>query len=184
MPTNYLTNPLEFLITTLFSLYILAVMLRFLLGVVRANFYNPISQFLVRITNPLLVPLRRIIPGIGKYDTAALVLLLVLQLLSLTVIVLLRGGDFQFFNLLIRAVFEIILLTINIFIVAIFVQVILSWINPGTSNPVNDLLYSLTSPILRPVQRLLPPVGGMDLSPLFALIGLQVLNMLVRPLLG
>ena len=184
MPTNYFTNPLEFLITTLFSLYILAVMLRFLLGVVRANFYNPVSQFLVRITNPLLVPLRRIVPGIGKYDTAALVLLLVLQLLSLTAIVLLRGGDFQLLNLLIRAVFEIFLLTINIFIVAIFVQVVLSWISPGTSNPVNDLLYSLTSPVLRPIQRLLPPLGGMDLSPLFALIGLQVLNMLVRPLLG
>ena len=184
MPTNYFTNPLEFLITTLFSLYILAVMLRFLLGVVRANFYNPVSQFLVRITNPLLVPLRRIVPGVGKYDTAALLLLLVLQLLSLTAIVLLRGGDFQFLNLLIRAVFELVLLTLNIFIVAIFVQVIISWINPGTSNPVNDLLHSLTSPILRPIQRLLPPLGGLDLSPLFALIGLQVLNMLVRPLLG
>ena len=184
MPTNYFTNPLEFLITTLFSLYILAVMLRFLLGVVRANFYNPVSQFLVRITNPLLVPLRRIIPGIGKYDTAALALLLVLQLLSLTAIVLLRGGDFQFLSLLIRAVSELVLLTINIFIFAIFVQVILSWINPGTSNPINDLLYSLTNPVLRPIQRLLPPLGGLDLSPLFALIGLQVLKMLVRPLLG
>ncbi len=68
MSANYLTNPLEFLITTLFSLYILAVMLRFLLGAVRADFYNPISQFLVRITNPLLIPLRKVIPGIGKQN--------------------------------------------------------------------------------------------------------------------
>ena len=184
MPANYYTSPLEFLITTLFSLYILAVMLRFLLGAVRADFYNPISQFLVRITNPLLLPLRRIIPGIGKYDTASLVLLLILQLISLVVIVLLRGGDIAFINLLAAAVIEIILLMINVFIFAIFVQVILSWISPGTYNPVNALLNSLTSPVLGPIQRIIPPVSGMDLSPLFALIGLQVLKMLVAPLLG
>jgi len=184
MSANYYTNPLEFLITTLFSLYILAVMLRFLLGAVRADFYNPISQFLVRITNPLLVPLRKIIPGIGKYDTASLVLLLVLQLVMLVLIVLLRGGDIPIVSLLAVAVLEIILLMINVFIFAIFVQVILSWLNPATQNPVIGLLYSLTSPVLRPIQRLLPPVSGMDLSPLFALIGLQVLKMLVAPLVG
>lgn len=184
MSANYYTNPLEFLITTLFSLYILAVMLRFLLGAVRADFYNPISQFLVRITNPLLVPLRRIIPGIGKYDTASLVLLLVLQLAMLVLIVLLRGGDIPIVSLLAVAVLEIILLMINVFIFAIFVQVILSWLSPATHNPVIGLLHSLTSPVLRPIQRLLPPVSGMDLSPLFALISLQVLKMLVAPLLG
>ncbi len=90
---NYLTNPLEFLITTLISLYILAVMLRFLLGVVRADFYNPVSQFLVRITNPLLVPLRKVIPVIGKFDTAAVVLMLVLQLVSVFIVVSLRGAS-------------------------------------------------------------------------------------------
>jgi len=184
MPGNYYTNPLEFLISTLFSLYILAVMLRFLLGAVRADFYNPISQFLVRITNPVLVPLRRIIPGIGKFDTASLVLLLILQLLSLAAIVLLRGGNILSITLLAAAVIELIVLMINVFIFAIFVQVILSWINPGTYNPVNTLLYSLTSPVLSPIQRLIPPVSGMDLSPLFALIGLQVLKMLFVPLLG
>jgi len=184
MPATYFTNPLEFLISTLFSLYILAVMLRFLLGVVRADFYNPVSQFLVRITNPLLVPLRRIIPGIGKYDTAALVLLLILQLVSLAVTILLHGGNIMFLDLLMHAVFEIVLLMINVFIIAIFVQVILSWINPGTYNAVTAMLSSLTSPLLQPVQRLLPPVAGMDLSPLFALIGLQVLKMLVMPLIA
>jgi YggT family protein len=181
---NYFTNPLEFLISTLFSLYILAVMLRFLLGAVRADFYNPISQFLVRITNPLLVPLRRIIPGIGKIDTSALLLLLILQLISLAVIVLLRGGNILSIALLAAAVIELIVLMINVFIFAIFVQVILSWINSGAYNPVNALLHSLTSPVLAPIQRLIPPISGMDLSPLFALIGLQVLKMLFAPLLG
>ena len=184
MNSGYFTNPLEFLISTLFGLYILAVMLRFLLGVVRADFYNPASQFLVRITNPLLVPLRKIIPSIGKFDSSALVLLLVLQLVSLTIILLLRGTGFSFVTLLSAAVGELVMLTVNIFFFSIIIQVVLSWINPGSYNPVSALLNSLTSPVLRPIQKILPPLSGRDLSPLFALIGLQVIRMLVMPLLG
>ena len=180
---NYLTNPLEFLITTLISLYILAVMLRFLLGVVRADFYNPASQFLVRVTNPLLVPLRKIIPVIGKFDTAAVVLMLVLQLVSVFIVVSLRGASVPFLTILMYTFGELFMLLINIFLISIVVQVILSWINPGTYSPVNSLLYSLTNPILKPIQRIIPPLSGIDLSPLFAIIGLQVLRMLVMPLL-
>ena len=184
MNSSYLTNPIEFLISTLFSLYILALMLRFLLGMVRADFYNPVSQFLVRITNPLLVPLRKLIPGFGKIDTAAIVLMLLLQLAMLVIIVMLRGASVPVLPLLLSAVGELVSLAINVFLVAIFVQVILSWINPGSYNPMNSLLNSLTSPVLRPIQRILPPFSGIDLSPLFALIGLQVLRMLIVPLLG
>ena len=92
MQGNITTGPLQFLITALFDLYILAVMLRFLLGAVRADFYNPVSQFLVRITNPLLVPLRKVIPSIRNYDTASVVLMLLLQLIALTLVYLLGGG--------------------------------------------------------------------------------------------
>jgi YggT family protein len=184
MNSTYLTNPLEFLITTLFSLYILAVMLRFLLGAVRADFYNPVSQFLVRITNPILAPMRKIIPSAGKYDTAALVLMLLLQLTSLILLVLLRGSSLSIVGLLLFAIAELVLLLINIFIFSIVVQVILSWVNPGTYTPVGALLYSLTNPVLAPIQRIIPPVAGIDLSPLFALIGLQVLKMLIHPLVG
>lgn len=181
---SYFTNPLEFLISTLFSLYILAVMLRFLLGMVRADFYNPISQFLVKITNPLLVPLRKIIPGAGKVDVAAIILMLVLQLIMLAIIVALRGVTPPLLTLLLAAIGELVILAINVFLFAIIVQVIISWVNPGSYNPVNGLLNSLTSPVMRPIQRLLPPMSGIDLSPLFALIGLQVLKMLIQPLLG
>ena len=184
MSNSYLSNPLEFIISTLFSLYILAVMLRFLLGLVRADFYNPISQFLVRITNPLLVPLRKVIPGAGKIDIAAIVLLVVLQLVMLTIMVMLRGSAVPLLSLLLITAGELIALLINIFLVAIIVQVVISWINPGSYNPVSSLLHSLTSPVLRPVQRIVPPLSGIDLSPLFALIGLQVLRMLILPLLG
>ena len=181
---SYFTNPLEFLISTLFSLYILAVMLRFLLGMVRADFYNPISQFLVKITNPLLVPLRKIIPGAGKVDVAAIILMLVLQLIMLAIIVALRGITPPLLTLLLAAIGELVILAINVFLFAIIVQVIISWVNPGSYNPVNGLLNSLTSPVMRPIQRLLPPMSGIDLSPLFAIIGLQVLKMLIQPLLG
>lgn len=181
---SYFANPLEFIISTLFSLYILAVLLRFLLGVVRADFYNPISQFLVRITNPLLIPLRKVIPGFGKVDVAAIVLMLVLQVIMLLIIVALRGSGVAVLPLLAHAAGGLIMLTINIFLVAIIVQVIISWINPGSYNPVNALLDSLTAPVLRPVQRIMPPLSGIDLSPLFALIVLQVLKMLIQPLLA
>lgn len=184
MNSGYLANPLEFLVTTLFSLYILAVMLRFLLGVVRADFYNPVSQFLVRITNPLLLPMRKVIPSLGRYDTSALLLMLLLQFISLGLVVLLRGISVPVATLLIVAVGELVMLAINVFMFAIIIQVILSWVNPGNYNPVTALLYSITSPIMRPLQRLIPPISGIDLSPLVAIIGLQVLRMLVMPLLG
>jgi YggT family protein len=181
---NYLANPLEFLITTLFSLYILAVMLRFLLGLVRADFYNPVSQFLVRITNPPLVPLRKVIPTIGKFDSAAVVLMLVLQLLSVFIVVALHGVSISFVSILAFTVGELILLLLNVFLFAIIVQVVMSWISPGTYSPVTAVLYSLTNPVLEPFRRLIPPLSGIDLSPLFALIALQVARMLIMPLLG
>ena len=184
MNSGYLANPLEFLITTLFSLYILAVMLRFLLGAVRADFYNPVSQFLVRITNPLLLPMRKVIPSLGRYDTSALLLMLLLQVISLSLVVLLRGISVSIVTLLIVAVGELVMLAINVFMFAIIIQVILSWVNPGNYNPVTALLHSITSPIMRPLQRLIPPISGIDLSPMVAIIGLQVLRMLIMPLLG
>ena len=184
MSSSYLTNPLEFLISTLFSLYILAVMLRFILGAVRADFYNPVSQFLVRITNPLLVPMRRVVPSFRQYDTSALLLMLLLQIISLLIVFLLRGASVSFITLLLAAIGELVVLAFNVFIFAIVIQVIISWISPGTYNPVNALLYSITRPVMAPIQRLIPPVSGIDLSPLVALIGLQILKMLVLPLLG
>ena len=184
MSSSYLANPLEFLITTLFSLYILVVMLRFILGAVRADFYNPVSQFLVRITNPLLVPMRKVIPSFRQYDTSALLLMLLLQLVSLVIVIMLRGASIPFVTLLLAAIGELVILAFNVFIFAIVIQVILSWVNPGNYNPVNALLSSITRPVMEPIQRLIPPVSGIDLSPLVALIGLQVLKMLVLPLLG
>lgn len=181
MGNNYITNPVEFLINTLFSLYILAVLLRFLLALVRADFYNPVSQFLVKVTNPVLIPLRRIIPSAGKVDTSSLLLMLVLQLAALTLIALLRGSEIALGTLLILSLAELLGLLLNVFLFAILIQVIMSWISPGAYNPAVALLYSITEPVLRPCRRLIPPFSGIDLSPLVALIAIQLAKMLLIP---
>lgn len=181
---GYLSSPLTFLISTLVSLYILAVMLRFLLQLTRADFYNPLSQFIVKITTPALRPLRRIIPGWGGVDIASLVLMLLLQGLAVWLIFMLGGRAIDPLNLVIIAVAQLVDLAFSVFIFAILIQAILSWITPGTYNPVTSVLFSLTEPVLRPIRRVIPPVSGFDLSPLVAILGLQVIRMLVMPLFG
>ena len=184
MGNDYLTNPLEFLISTLFSLYIVAVMLRFLLGLVHADFYNPVSQFLVRITNPLLIPLRKIIPSIGRFDSAAMLLMVILQLAAVTLVLLLRGEGVSSAALIVITTATLVSLLLDVFMFAIIVEVIISWMNPGSYNPISSLLHSLTSPLLRPIRHVVPPIAGIDLSPLFAIIGLQMLRMLILPLIA
>ncbi len=181
MGSSYFTNPLEFLINTLFGLYISAVMLRFLLAMVRADFYNPLTQILVKLTNPALKPLRRLIPGFGGIDIASLLLMLGLQLLALTLITLLRGAALHPAGLLLLSIVELLGLLINIYMFSILIQVILSWINPGNYNPAVSLIYSINEPLLAPARRLIPPLSGLDLSPLAVMLGLQLAKMLIMP---
>ncbi len=181
MGSSYFTNPLEFLISTLFGLYITAVMLRFMLAMVRADFYNPLTQILVKVTNPALKPLRRIIPGFGGIDIASLLLMLALQMLSLALITLLRGVSMHPLGLLLWAIAELLSLLFNIYLFSILIQVILSWINPGSYNPAVSLVYSINEPLLAPARRLIPPLSGLDLSPMVVLLGLQLAKMLLLP---
>lgn len=184
MGADYFTSPIEFVVGTLFSLYVLVLMLRFLLAWVRADFYNPVSQFLVKATNPLLVPLRRVIPPLGGIDMASVLLMLAMQMLGIALILLLRGAGFSVQALIFISLAELVDLAFKVFIYAIVIQAILSWVNPGTYNPAMNLLQSLTEPVLRPARRLIPPVGGIDLSPLAVLLILEVLRRLIVPLLG
>jgi len=184
MGSNYFTSPLAFLVSTLFTLYILVVLLRFLLQLTRADFYNPLSQFIVKVTAPVLRPLRRVIPGWGGIDVASLVVMLVLQIVSVWLVLLLTGRNAGIATILIIAVAQLVDLVFSVYIWGILIQAIISWVNPGVYNPVTSVLYSLTEPLLRPVRKRLPPVGGFDLSPLVVIIGLQVLRMLVMPLFG
>ena len=182
MGNTLLVKPLVFLIDTLVTLYILAVLLRFLLQWARADFYNPLSQFLVKITNPLLRPLRRVIPGYKGFDFASLVLILTLQIVGMLVILLLTDAHLSLPKILVWSVAKILILTINLWLVLIIVQVIVSWINPRTYNPALALVYALTEPLLAPARRVIPPISGIDLSPLLVLIVLQVVKMIVADL--
>jgi len=179
MGGSYTGNAGVFLVQTLFGLYMGAVLLRFLLAVVRADFYNPVSQFLVKVTNPLLVPLRRVIPSLAGIDVASLILLLVLQVLELLAVGLISGVSFQPVGLVVLAVAELLALLFQIYFVTILIQVVLSWVNPGGHNPAVALLYSLNEPILGRARRILPPIHGFDLSPVVALILIQLLTMLL-----
>ena len=181
MGSSYFTNPLEFLISTLIGLFITAVMLRFLLAMVRADFYNPLTQILVKLTNPALKPLRRFIPGFGGIDIASLLLMLALQILALTLITLLRGAALHPVGLLLWSLAELLGLLFNIYMFSILIQVVLSWVNPNAYNPAVSLLYSINEPLLAPARRLIPPLSGLDLSPVVVLLGLQLAKMLLLP---
>ncbi len=179
MGGSYAGNAGVFLVQTLFGLYIGAVMIRFMLAVVRADFYNPVSQFLVKVTNPPLVPLRRMIPSVGGIDMASVVLMLALQMLELFVIGLIAGLSFHLGGLVVLAFAELLALLLQIFFFTILIQVILSWVSPGGYNPAVALLYSLNEPLLGRARRVLPPIHGFDLSPIVVMIGIQVLTLLL-----
>jgi YggT family protein len=181
MSSSYLTNPLVFLVQTFAGLYALVVMLRFLLQVTRADFYNPISQFVVKVTTPVLQPLRRIIPGLGGLDPSALVLAWLVKVVELAVVALLVRLEANPLGAVLWAIPALVALTINILLFAVLIRVILSWVNPDPYHPVNSLLDSLTRPVMRPAQRMLPPVGGLDLSPVLVMVGLVLLEMLLLP---
>ena len=184
-----LSTALDFLLTTLFQLYIAVVLLRFFLQWARADFYNPLSQFVVRITTPLVRPLRRVIPGLGGWDLATLLVAYLLTVLQVFLVGthisqyqfpgMLDGQVLQPLAIVLVSLLDVFALSVSLFLIAIIIQAISSWINPGHYNPVTAVLYSLTEPLLRPARRMLPPISGIDLSPLLVLLGLQVLKMLV-----
>ena len=181
MGSTYMTDPIIFLIDTLFSLYILAVLLRFLLQWCGADFYNPISQFLVKVTHPPLKIMRRFVPSIGKIDTSSLVLVLTLQMLSDFSILLLKGVSINIGALTILSITQLISLLINVLVFAVFARALLSWVNPGTFNAAASILATLTEPLLELCRKVIPSLGGIDLSPLAALLLLQLAKMVILP---
>jgi len=178
MGGSYVGNAATFLIETLIGLYILIVMLRFLLQWARADFYNPVSQFIVKVTQPPLAPLRRIIPGVAGLDMAALVFMFSLKFAELWLITAILGFTPQIGGLAMLSIAELLGLMINVFVFSILIQVIISWVNPGMYNPVMGLLHSLNEPLLGPARRVIPPISGLDLSPIAVIIFLQLVSML------
>jgi len=172
---------LFFVVKTLLNLYLVTYVLRFLLQWSRADFHNPLSQFILRVTDPLVRPLRRVVPGWRGLDMATLVALLVLQVFVTALLTFIATGAVHGGGLLLYyAVLRILLSILYLYFVVILAHVVISWVSPGHWNPLISVLHSLADPVLRPVRRVIPSIGGLDLSPLFVLIGLQALMIVLR----
>ncbi|MCH9697866.1 MAG: YggT family protein [Gammaproteobacteria bacterium] len=174
-------DPFVFLINTFFKIYIFIVLLRFLMQWMGADFFNPVAQFVVKVTKPILNPLRKILPSTGHFDLASLFGMIVLQALYGYLMTMLHGGQVNPVPLLIWSVGELIDLVLNTFVILIIVQAVLSWINPGVYNPAIALVHSITNPVLSLGRRVLPPISGIDLSPILVVIALEFLRRLIIP---
>jgi len=177
--TSSTATAFSYLVSTLISLYVTAVLLRFLLQWVRADFYNPVCQFLVKVTNPVLVPLRRVIPAIGRLDTASVVLMLVLETASVWFLSLLAPLSWGPAEIVLFAAISLVAMLLWTYFVLIIAEVILSWVGQHFRHPIVPLIYQLTGPVLQPIRRIIPPIGGIDLSPLFALVIIRFLLLLI-----
>ena len=169
---------LHLLISFVFDLYIFLMLTRFLLQLVRADFYNPLSQFVVKATNPLLMPLRKVIPGYGGVDVAALVLVLGLVLLKLILLTMLMFGALRAspLALVLATVNELARVLLSYLFWAIILRIVLSWVSPDPRNPVTLIVAQLTEPVMAPARKLLPPMGGLDLSPILILLAIQLIR--------
>ena len=166
---------LIFIFQTLLDLYILTFVLRLLLQAVRADFRNPISQFVVKITDPLVLPVRRVVPPVGPVDTATVLIALALQglLTGILLNIACTTGP-NIVQLLGLSLIRLARLTLNVYFFLIIAQVIISWVAAGQYNPMFVLLNQVVDPVLRPFRKLIPPIAGVDLSPLFAILAIQV----------
>ena len=172
------------IIQTLGTLYLMVVLMRFILQLVRANFYNPLCQFVVKTTQPLLKPLRRVIPSMFGLDMSSLVLALLMQILLFVVVLMLKGYLASTLLLIPWALIGIFSLFLKIIFWSMLISVILSWVAPGSRSPGAELVSQITEPVLAPFRRLIPNLGGLDISPIFAFIAIQLLQMKAIPLLA
>lgn len=168
---------LLFLVKTLSELYLLTFLLRFILQWVRADFYNPFSQFVIRVTDPLVVPARRIVPRRGKFDFPCLAVLLALQAAVTWLILAIAGYAATPDELVLDVVLSLVNLTLSLYTISILVYVILSWVAQAHYSPIAMILGQIVGPVLRPVRRILPPIAGLDLSPLLVLILIYALQL-------
>jgi YggT family protein len=173
-------SALIYIVQTLFALYLGVVLLRLLLQWSRADFRNPICEAIVRLTNPLIVPLRRILPPIGKVDTASVVAVILVAIVEVVILTSLAGATLDPLFVLRAAALEIAHAVLWLYFYAIFLYALISIVAPGGYTPLHSLLTALCEPVLRPIRRVIPPLGGIDLSPLWAGILIQAVLILLR----
>lgn len=175
------TNSASLIVSTLGGLYLLAILLRFLLQVAKADFYNPVSQAVVRITNPMVKIFRGIVPGYKGLDLSTLLLALLIEGILILVLIILGGYTVPGIGTVITWAFVgILLFIINIYYWAIIASIIMSFVMlfSGSMNPhpILRLIWQLTEPIMAPVRKILPPMGGLDFSPILIFIAIQIIK--------
>lgn len=168
---------------TVSSLYLMIILLRFILQLSRADFYNPISQFVVKATNPFLIPLRKVVPSIGGIDTASVVLAILFQAFVIILkMLVLTGGVANPVFLLALSLVMILDVLLKIYFWALIIMIVASWVAPGSGNPALVLVNQIVEPLMKPFRNLLPPMGGLDLSPILVFLAIQVLEVVVKGL--
>ncbi len=183
-------SALGFIVSTLFDIYALIVGLRFVMQLVRADYYNPVAQFIVQATDPLLKPMRKVIPSIKKYDTSSLLLCFLVLLLKFILFKVLFLGGLHVFTgpvnpqalsiiqFITVSAINVISLMFNVFIGAIIIQALLSWLPGAQGHPLQGMLHAITQPVLTPIRRFVKPLGTFDLSALIGIIGLMALKII------
>lgn len=179
-----LQNALLFTVSTIFSVYISIVLIRFLLQLVRADFRNPISQFVVKASNPFLIPMRKVIPGYKGIDWAALILALILQATELSITLFIKGFSVAFTfsslsGLVIWSFGELTDICLVIFLCATFIQIIFSWMPAHSYNPIAALSTQVTAPLFTPARRIIPNTGALDFSPMIVVFFIILFRILV-----
>lgn len=174
-----------YIISSLGTLYVSLVVLRFLLQLFRADYYNPISKAIAKLTNPLLIPLRKIIPGLFGIDLAAIVLALLLQAVLIQVVFFLHGLGLQnILLLLLWALIALLGLLLTFYYWGVLIMMIASWVAPYSDNPALALLRQITEPVLAPFRKIIPPISGLDLSPILFFMILHIGRSYLLPALA
>jgi len=175
-----MNDALYFILNTLLTLVVVVFLLRVLIPLVRADFRNPVGEAVLKITNPLVLPLRRAIRPGRRVDVASIVALLIVQFAKAIVLLLVRGAALRPDVVLVAGLFGLVVLVIQFYFYAVLIYALMSWFGGASYSPVGVVLGRLVEPLLAPFRRIIPPIGGLDLSALFLMIALQAVLILLR----
>ena len=175
-----MNEALYFILNTLLTLVVVVFLLRVLMPLVRADFRNPVGEAVLKITNPLVLPLRRVLRPGRRVDAASIVALLIVQFAKTIVLLLVRGAALRPDTVLVAGLFGLVILVIQFYFYAVLVYALMSWFGGASYSPVGLVVGRLVEPLLAPFRRIIPPIGGLDLSALFLMIALQAVLILLR----
>lgn len=171
---------LLFILNALFTLVVVAFLLRVILPLVRADFRNPFGEAVLKVTDPLVLPLRRTLPPARRLDAASVIALLIVQFLKTALLQLVASGSVNVASVLVAGLLGLVILIVQFYFYAVLFYALMSWFGDAAYSPAGKMLARICEPLLAPIRRVIPPLGGLDLSALFLMIGLQALLMLLH----